>query len=25
VIESSNEDWSVTVEEPALTGGGGAK
>jgi hypothetical protein len=25
VIESSNVDWSVTVEEPALTGGGGAK
>ena len=25
VIESSNIDWSVTVEEPALTGGGGAR
>jgi hypothetical protein len=25
VIDSSNIDWSVTVEEPALTGGGGAK
>jgi hypothetical protein len=25
VIESSNVDWSVTVEEPALIGGGGAK
>lgn len=25
VIESSNLDWSVTVEEPALTGGGSAK
>ena len=25
VIESRNVDWSVTVEEPALTGGGGAK
>ena len=25
VIESSNVDWSVTVEEPPLTGGGGAK
>ena len=25
IIESANVDWSVTVEEPALTGGGGAK
>ena len=25
VIESSNIDWSVSVEEPALVGGGGAK
>jgi len=25
VIQSKNVDWSVTVEEPALTGGGGAK
>ena len=25
IIESKNVDWSVTVEEPALTGGGGAK
>jgi hypothetical protein len=25
VIESNNVDWSVTVEEPALTGGGGAQ
>jgi len=23
IIESDNLDWSVTVEEPALTGGGG--
>ena len=25
VIESANLDWTVTVEEPALTGGGGPK